>query len=114
MCRSKQIFGVPRIFARISRNLPEKLFCDLCLQIFSNEDHEDLFWCDLQKKVFICYCANVGRHFAKIFMDFSQIFRYFAQISRIFPGFLTNQNFGGLLAPPPPTLLVNILAIDPN
>jgi len=100
MCRSKQIFGVPRIFARISRNLPEKLFCDLCLQIFSNEDHEDLFWCDLQKKVFICYCANVGRHFAKIFMDFSQIFRYFAQIFKDFSRIFDKPKFWGFACSP--------------
>jgi len=68
------------------------------------------FWCDLQKKVFMCFFANLGRHFfksnndgrhfARSFEDFSQIVRDFArifwdfaQIFRDFPGFSTNQNF---------------------
>ena len=31
-----------KIFARISPNLPEKFWCNFCLQIFCHKDHEDL------------------------------------------------------------------------
>ena len=40
--RAGKFLGVRRIFARISPNLPEKILCDLCLQIFSHKDHEEL------------------------------------------------------------------------
>jgi len=30
--------------------LARKVVLRLCLQIFSHNDHEDLFWCDLQVK----------------------------------------------------------------
>jgi len=38
-----KFFGVRRIFARISPNLPEKFLFDFYRQIFSQKDHEDLF-----------------------------------------------------------------------
>jgi len=34
---------VRRIFAQISPNLPERSLCNFRLQIFSHNDHEDLF-----------------------------------------------------------------------
>jgi len=81
---ASKFLGVRRIFARISPNLPEKVFCTFCLRVFSHKDHESLIWCDLQKMVFICFSANFGRHclkwnngghhFAQIFRDFSRIF----------------------------------------
>jgi len=93
---------VRKNFARISPILLEKFLFDLfCLQIFSHKD-QDLFQCDLQNKVFMRFCANVGRHFLKsplapflpgisgilpkffcffpIFGDFANIFKDFARI----------------------------------
>ena len=37
-----KFWGMGRVFAWISPNLPEKLLCDFWLQIFSHKDHEDL------------------------------------------------------------------------
>ena len=82
-CRSRQNLGVQRIFARIFRNLPEKLSCNLCLQIFSPKDHKDFFCVNSKKKVFMCFSANLGRHFLKssnVWRYFIRIFRDFAQI----------------------------------
>jgi len=38
-----KFLGVRRIFDRISPNLPEKCMCAFFPQIFSHEEHEDLF-----------------------------------------------------------------------
>jgi len=63
---ASKFLGLRRIFAQISPNLPKKLLCTFCLQIFSNTDHEDFLLCDFQKKRFlICFSANVGRHVLK-------------------------------------------------
>ena len=62
-CRSKQIFVVRTIFARISPNLPEKLLCNFCLQIYSHKDHEGLFWCDAQKMSSIIFLQTLGAIF---------------------------------------------------
>jgi len=59
----------------------QKNFGRLCLQIFSLKDHQNIFWDDLSKKVFMCFSANVGRHFMKsnkVGRHFAQIFRNFA------------------------------------
>ena len=67
-----------RIFPEFPPNLPGKLLCDFCLQFFSHNDHEDLYWCDLQKTGFVCFSTNVGRHFLKsnnVGRDFVQLFR---------------------------------------
>ena len=94
-----KVLGMRRIFAWISPNLPKTFLCDFWLHIFYYKYHKDLFWCDLQKKVFVCFSANVGRHFfktnnvghqifARIFKNFAQIFtdfsRIFSNFSRIF------------------------------
>jgi len=71
-------------------------------------------WYDLQEKVFMCCYGNVGRHFLKsnnVGAIFARIFRDFAQIFRDLPGFLTNQTFGGALAPPPPKPLLDAVAV---
>ena len=78
-CRSKQIFGMQRIFAQNFPNLPKKLSCNFC---------RPFLWRDLQKMVFTCFSANlgchfsksnnVGHHFCQIFRDFVRIFRDFA------------------------------------
>ena len=69
---------VRRIFPRIFPNLPEKFFCDFAC-IFSATRRP--FWYDLQKRAFMCFSANVGRHFLKssnlgrhLSRDFPRIF----------------------------------------
>ena len=57
-------WGFEGFLPEFSQTCP-KSFERLCLQIFSLKDHEDLSWEDLQKKVFMCFFANVGRHFMK-------------------------------------------------
>jgi len=111
---------VRKIFARISPNLPEKLFCDFCVQIFSHKDHESLICCDFQKKVFICFPANVGRHclqsnnagrhFCPDFQGFCPDFQRFCPNFQGFcpnfqgfcPDILLIKTFGSALAPPVP------------
>jgi len=60
---ASKCLGVQRILAQISPNLPEKLFCNFFLQCFSHKDHEDFFLVWSPQQVFICFSANVGRHF---------------------------------------------------
>ena len=43
LCRCRHIFGGAKDFCSNLRTLPEKFSCDFSLQIFSHEDHEDLF-----------------------------------------------------------------------
>jgi len=62
---ASKFLGVRKTFSGILPNLPETFLCDFCIQIFSNKDHENLFWCDLQKQVFVRFSANVGCHFLK-------------------------------------------------
>jgi len=82
--------GVQWIFARISPNLPEKLLCDFCRQIFSHKDHEELVSVLPPKKVFICVSTNVGTIFGRqatlgaIFCpDFQGVFPDFQQIKTL-------------------------------
>jgi len=106
-----------RIFARISPSLPEKFFCDVCLQIFSHNDHEDFFDVTPEKRSSCVFLQTVSANFwsqttlgaifvrifrnsVQIFRVFVQIFRKFAQIFRHFARFSTNQNFRGALSPP--------------
>jgi len=52
-CRSKRIFGGAKDFCS---NFP-KLAQKVVMQILPT-----VFWCGLQKMVFTCFSANVGRH----------------------------------------------------
>ena len=72
-----------KIFARISPNFHEKFLCNFYLQMLSHEDHEDLFWCDLQKRSSCDFLQTLGAIFlsparlgviSTIFRDVSQIF----------------------------------------
>jgi len=103
-----------RTFARISPNLHERFLSDFCLQIFSHKDYEDVFWYDLQTKVFICVfckrCApffEIKQYWASFLPGVSEILPKF---SEILPFFLTNQNFWGgaciLCSRPPKPLLI--------
>jgi len=84
---------------------PKNFLGNFCPLIFSHNDHEDLFWCDLQKKVFMCFSVklgchclmsnNIGRYF---YPDFQGFCSDFQRISKT----------GGALAPPPPTPLLFI------
>jgi len=97
-----KFLGVRRIFARISPNLPEKFLCAFYLQIFSHKDHDGLFWVRPPKKVFMCFSANVVRHFLKSnnirrhccpdFQGFCQHFQRFC------PDFQQIKTFGDALA----------------
>jgi len=93
-CGSKHIFWGGRICARISPNFPEKLFCKVCLQIFSHKDYEDLFlvWAPKQRfQVFFC------KRWAPFFLEFSGILpRYLG----ILFGFSTNPHFWGCACTP--------------
>jgi len=102
---------VQRIFARIFPNLPEGLLCDFCLQIFFHEDHEDLFFYDMQKNglsfVFLqmlgaifCSQTTLGAIFARIGRDFAQIFRALAQILRDFSQILDTSKLTGCACTP--------------
>ena len=74
-----KFLGVRRIFP----NLPEMFWATLPTN-FSLKDHEDLFWDDLQNKVFMCFSTNVGRHFMKSI----KVRRHFCpDFQRFFPGF---------------------------
>jgi len=83
-CRNRQILGVQRISARTSPNLLEKFLCKFCSQqIFSHNDHKELFLNRPPNKVFMCFSANLGRYFliqATLGAFFTRIFRDFAQI----------------------------------
>jgi len=89
----------------MSPNLPKKLLFDFCLQIFSNKDHEDLFWSDLDKKVFMCFSAKVGRRFSHDYQRFCPNFEGF------FPDFRQIKSFVGALAPPAPPPLSPFVAL---
>ena len=121
VCKSKQIFGMQRIFAQIFPNLPKKLSCSFC---------RPFLWSDLQKMVFTCFSAIFGRHISKSnivgryfcpdfqgfcrdiygfcsdFQGFCQNFQRFCPNFQGFcPDFQQIKTFGGALAPPPPTPL---------
>ena len=92
-----KVLGVRRIFARISSNLPET-FCavNLCLQIFSHKNREDIFWYDLKKGLHV-FSTNVDRHFLKsknfLAPFLPRLSGTLLRFSEILPGFSTNQNF---------------------
>ena len=108
-CRSRQILGVRKIFARISPKLPEKFLghflCDFHVilgAIFSNQ-------------------STLGIIFARVFMEFAQIFSEFSKdyhicctdfhwfcsdFQRFRPDFHQIRTFGDALAPLSPTPLI--------
>jgi len=86
---ASKFWEVQRIFARISPNLPENLFCNFCLQNFSHKDHENLFFGVTSiKGLHLLFCkrwvsflpglsGTLPRYlgiFFWIFRDFAQIF----------------------------------------
>ena len=110
-CRCKQIFGGAKDFCPYFPKLAEKLLCDFYLQIFSHRDHEDLFWCDLQKKGFhlFFFCKRwepffdvkqrwepFPLRFLEILLRNLEILPRFSEILpkfwRILPKFSTNQD----------------------
>jgi len=121
---ASKFLGLRRIFAQISPNLPKKLLCTFCLQIFSNTDHEDFLLCDFQKKevfnLFFCKrrapCFEVKQCWAPVLPRCSgiciDIQGYCPDFQRFCPnvqGFcpnLTNPNFCGCACIPctPPSL----------
>jgi len=73
--------------------------------MFSNKDHEDLFWSDLEKKVFMCFSAKVGLHFLHDFLGFCSDFQRFCpNFEGFFPDFRQIKTFLCALPPAPPPL----------
>jgi len=85
------MFGMQRIFARISPNLSEKLLCDFCLQMFSHKDHEDLLWCGLQNKGFhLFFCKRLEPfllRFSEVLPRYLEILPRFSDFAQIFMDF---------------------------
>jgi len=108
-CRSRQIFGGRKDFARISPNLPEKFFCAIFASKFSpTKIMKTSFWCNLQKKVFMYFYANLGRHFMKS----NNVERYFYPDFQGFcPDFQLINTYGVALATPAPTPPTPLLSI---
>jgi len=89
---ASKILGMRRIFARISPNLPKKLLCDFCLEIFSHKDHElKTFFGVTSKKAFMFFC----KRWAPFFEVKQHWAPFLPRFSGIFPGLSTNQNFWG-------------------
>jgi len=63
--RSKEIFGGAKDFRPNFSKLARKFFLRLLPTNLHPKIMKIIFWCGLQKKVFICFSANVGRHFLK-------------------------------------------------
>ena len=95
--------GVRRIFVRIYPNLPEKFVSQNLLTFFGSHTKK-AFMCIMKKKVKIrrnstvslihhTMRTKVSKHLCPNFAGF------FSRFSGIFPGFLTNQNFWGVLVP---------------
>jgi len=116
-CRSRQIFWGAKDFCRIPQTCLKSWAT--FVRIFS---YEDRFWDDLRKRS-SCASANVGCQglgaiFACMFREFVHIFNfqgfcqgfhrfcpYFLRFCPDFQEYLLNQNFWGVLSPPPPTPL---------
>ena len=78
----------------------KSFLCNYYLQILSHEDHENLVWCDLQKRSSCDFLQTFGTSFwsqARLGAIFTRIFRDVAQI------FSKSKLIGGALSPPPPT-----------
>jgi len=96
-----KFLGVRRNFARILSYLPEKYFIKSDLKKSSS--------CQFGRHYFQikAYWAPFLLRFSGSFRRFSEILPGFRRILPglygISPGFSPNQNFGGAVAPPPPT-----------
>jgi len=105
-CRSRHILGV-RFFARMSPNLPEKLFVQLLPAMFPPQRSSKPFFGVTSKNglhVFFCKpwapflkSSNVWCHFYPDFQGFC-------------PDFQQIKTFGSALSPPSPTPLLFITA----
>jgi len=96
-----KLCGCKEFLPEFSQTCPKRSLCEFCLQLFSHKDQEDLFWCDLQKKVFLCFSASVGRHFFNVGHHFCPEFQGFCS------DFRKIKTFGGALTPLPPTPLTS-------
>ena len=83
-----KLWGVRRIFARISPNLSEEFLCDFCLQILSREDYEDPYL-EVTPNIRASF-FEVKQRCAPSLPGLSEILPWF---SGILPGFPTNQKF---------------------
>jgi len=88
-------WGFQRFFPKFPQTFPKTFWANLCANIFSNKDHENLFFGMTSKKRFSCDSANVGRYFFKsdnvghnFLPGFSGILRRFSQLLPKFPRIL--------------------------
>jgi len=94
--------GVLRIFARIFPNLPEKFWATLPINHFPQRSWRPfLGW--PPKTAFLCFSANVGRHFMKSNKVGRYFFQGFQRFCPDFQGFSAKfqeiKTFRGALAP---------------
>jgi len=99
--------------------MPEKFLCDYCLQIFPTAIMKTFFGVTSTKGLHVLFCKRwapffeIKQRLASLLPGFSGILFRFLRILpgylsilprflEILPRFLTNQDFGGVLAPPAP------------
>jgi len=91
-CRSRQIFGVRKIFARIPPNLSEKFSGNsLCKYFLPHRSWTPSFGMTSKKRA-SCDSPHVGRQFFKVKQRWAP---YLPVFSGNLPRFSTNQNFWG-------------------
>jgi len=93
-CKSRQIFGVRRVFVRISPNSP-KGFCVTFAYKFSPRNIKTSFCCNLQKRSSCVFLQILSVIFYPDFQEFCADFQQ-------------TKTFEGELAPPPATPLLFI------
>ena len=104
--RSRKIFGAAKDFCPIFSKLRRKVFCATFVHKFSPTKIIKTFFGVTSEKVFMCFSANLGRHFLKSSNVGSHFYAYFQGCC---PDFQQITTFGGALAPsspPPPTPLL--------
>jgi len=114
---ASKFMGCEGFFPELPQICPKRCWATFAYKFSPTKIMKTFFWHDLHKRVFICFSANVGRHFlsqttlgaifAQIFRDFAWMFRDFAQICRDFANIFRDfaQIFDKSPAPPPLTPL---------
>jgi len=103
-----KFLGYEAFFSEFPQTCPKSFLCNFANKFSPTKIMKVFFWCDLQKKVFMCFSTNFGCDFLKsnnagrhLYPDFQGFCSDFQQIN----------TFGGALAPPappPPTPLLFI------
>jgi len=96
-CRSRKILGCEEFCPNFSK-LARKVFCATFAYKFSSTKiTKTYFWCNLQKKVFMCFYANLGRHFLKSYNIGHHFYPHFQGFCQDFQQIKT---IGGALTTP--------------